>query len=342
MGKLTPLKPFLVAEVSANHQQDLELAKKHILYAKKAGADAVKIQTYKPSCLTLDSKEEVFRINSNSPWDGRYLFELYQEAYLPWEWHQELFEYAKEVGIELFSSPFSYEALELLERLDCPRYKIASFECNDPLFIYEVAKTKKPIIISTGIALEEEIEEAVAMCKKAQNNQITLLQCTSSYPAPLDQANLLRMQTFAKKYGVQYGLSDHTLGNLCAIIATTLGASMIEKHFILDKNLGGVDSSFSMDFEEFSALSKDIKQTLLALGDCDYQADLEKIKKQRVFARSLFVKRAIKKGEKLSPDNIGSFRPNVGLPPRMLMDIMGKVATRDLDFSKPLSVDDFE
>ncbi|MCE3038133.1 pseudaminic acid synthase [Helicobacter anatolicus] len=333
-------RPLLVAEISANHNQNLELAKKHILYAKKAGANAVKIQTYTPSCLTLNSKSNIFKINANSPWDGKYLFELYSEAFLPWEWHEELFEYAKNIDIEIFSSPFSLRALELLESLHCPRYKIASFECVDLDFIYEVAKTKKPIILSTGVAQEEEIKDAVLVCKKAGNNDITLLQCTSAYPAPLKKANLSKMPLFFEKYGVKYGLSDHTLGNLCAIIATTLGASLIEKHFILDKKLGGVDSDFSMDFKEFCGLSKEIDNVILALGDKDSPRVVSE--QERVFARSLFVKKKIQKGEILTRENIGSFRPNAGLHPKYLKDVLGRIATKDLEFSKPLNENDFE
>lgn len=339
--KNTNCKPLIVAEISANHQQNLEIAKKSILMAKEAGADSVKIQSYDPSCLTLDSKSDIFQIKSGL-WKDKNLFELYKEAFLPWEWHSILFDYAKSIGIEIFSTPFSQKALEVLEDLNCPRYKIASFELIDSFFIYEVAKTKKPIILSTGIATEAEIQEAVLMCKKAGNNDITLLQCTSEYPASIAQANLLAMPNLGKTFGVKYGLSDHTLGNLCAIVATTLGASLIEKHFIIDKKLGGVDSAFSMDFEEFKLLVKDINDTILSLGDGTIGRDEQAYKNQRSFARSLFVKKNIKAGEILSRENIGSFRPYAGLHPKYLMQVLGKKAKRDLDFSKPLSFDDFE
>ncbi|CBG40425.1 pseudaminic acid synthase [Helicobacter mustelae] len=339
MEKLTPSIPLLVAEISANHKQDLLLAKRHMQAAKHAGAHAIKIQTYRPSCLTLDSRDVIFRIEGDSPWEGRYLYDLYAEACLPWEWHGELFAYAKEIGIELFSSPFSLEALELLESLNCPRYKIASFECIDPLFIYEVASTKKPIVLSTGIALEEEIKEALEMCEKAGNSDITLLQCTSSYPAPLKEANLLAMQRFGE-YGVKFGLSDHTLGSLCAIIAAVLGASMIEKHFILERSLGGVDSSFSMEAEEFAQMAAQIQDSILALGDPHHKKTLEELRGKRVFARSLFVKKPIKKGERFTRENIGSFRPNHGMHPRFFSDILGRRASRDLEFAKPLLTQD--
>lgn len=334
-------KPLLVAEISANHQQDLEIAKKSLLMAKNAGADSVKIQSYEPSCLTLDSKSDIFRIKEGL-WKDERLFELYKKAFLPWEWHPILFDYAREINIELFSTPFSQKGLEILENLKCPRYKIASFELIDPYFIYEVAKTKKPIILSAGIATDTEIEEAIRMCKKAKNTDITLLQCTSAYPASIKDANLLAMVEFSKRYDVKYGLSDHTLGSLCAIVATSLGASLIEKHFMIDKSLGGVDSAFSMDFQEFSLLARDISEAFLSLGKGDIRKDEKEVKKQRVFARSLFVKKSIKKGEILSLDNIGSYRPYAGIHPRFLESVLGKRAKKDLDFSKPLSFDDFD
>ncbi len=334
------VKPLLVAEISANHQQDLELAKKSILKAKEAGADSIKIQSYEPSCLTLNCKSDVFKIKDGL-WKDSYLFDLYENACLPWEWHGILFDYARQIGIELFSTPFSQKALELLEDLKCPRYKIASFELIDPFFIFEVAKTKKPIILSTGIATQAEIQEAIKMCKKAGNHAITLLQCTSSYPAEIQDANLLSMPLLGQIFQVAYGLSDHTLGNLCAIVATALGASVIEKHFIIDKSLGGVDCAFSADFKEFRALSSAIKDAFKSLGRGEIRKTSDGIEKNRIFARSLYVKENIKKGEILSLKNIGSFRPYAGLHPSALPDILGKKARRDLEFGKPLSVDDF-
>lgn len=334
-----PQKPLLVAEISANHKQNLKIAKESIYKAKLAGADSVKIQSYEASCLTLDSDNEIFKIKSGL-WAGRRLFELYEEAYLPWEWHEELFAYAREIGIELFSTPFSLKALELLEDLSCPRYKIASFELIDPSFIYEVARTQKPLILSTGIATESEIAEALEACHKAGNEDITLLQCTSAYPARIEDANLLAMLSLGARFGVKYGLSDHTLGTLCAVVATSLGASLIEKHFIIDKNLGGVDSAFSMDFEEFSALSRAISEAYGSLGSGELRQ--EESVGGRVFARSLFVKKEVKKGEVLSGENIGSFRPYVGLHPRHLPEVLGRRAKRDLALGTPLSFEDFE
>lgn len=334
-------KPFVVAELSANHNQDLEIAKKSLIAIKECGADAIKIQTYTPDCLTLDCNNEYFQINSGTLWDGKTLHQLYEEAYMPWEWHSELFNLAKSLNIAIFSSPFSLKALELLEKLECPMYKIASFEITDTELIYEVAKTQKPIIISTGIGTQEEIQDALNMCKKAKNSNITLLKCTSSYPAPIQEANLLSMPELGKKYGVKYGLSDHTQGHLSAIIATTLGASMIEKHFILDKKLGGVDADFSLDKEEFAEMVDAIENTLLALGNPQPSINIDKLKKQRKFARSLFVCKDIKKGEKLTRENIRSVRPNDGLAPKHLKSLLGKTASRDLKFGKPLEAEDF-
>ncbi|MDO7253356.1 pseudaminic acid synthase [Helicobacter cappadocius] len=334
-------RPLIVAELSANHNQNLEIAKKSLIAIKECGANAIKLQTYTPECLTLNCTDECFQINSGTLWDGKTLYELYQEAYMPWEWHNELFALARSLDLIIFSSPFSLKALELLEQLDCPMYKIASFEITDTNLIYEVAKTHKPIIISTGIATEEEIKDALDMCKKAGNSDITLLKCTSSYPAPLQEANLLSMPQLGEKYNVKYGLSDHTQGYLSAIIATTLGANMIEKHFILDKKLGGVDADFSLDKLEFEEMVQAINSTILALGNKEPKIDLKKLTNQRKFARSLFVSKNIKKGEVLSMQNIQSVRPNNGLAPKYLKDIIGKKANTDLKFGKPLQIDDF-
>ncbi|PAF53995.1 pseudaminic acid synthase [Helicobacter sp. 13S00482-2] len=334
-------KPFIVAELSANHNQNLEIAKKSLIAIKKTGADAIKLQTYTPECLTLNSQDECFQINSGTLWDGKTLYELYKEAYMPWEWHNELFTLAKTLDIMIFSSPFSLKALEFLEKLDCPMYKIASFEITDTNLIYEVAKTQKPIIISTGIATQNEIEDALDRCKIAGNSNITLLKCTSSYPAPIQEANLLSMPELGNKYGVKYGLSDHTQGHLSAIIATSLGASMIEKHFILDKKLGGVDASFSLDKDEFEEMVQAINSTILALGEKEPKSTPEKMANQRRFARSLFVSKDIKKGQIITERNIQSIRPNNGLAPKYFNEILGKRAKKDLKFGKPLEMDDF-
>ena len=333
------LRPFIVAELSANHRQDIEIAKKSILVAKQAGADAVKIQTYKPSCLTLQHTSDFFKIKGGL-WNGSYLFDLYSEAMLPWEWHLELFDYAKAVGIEIFSSPFSLEALEFLESLKCPRYKIASFECIDFDFVSAVARKQKPIIISTGIATKDEIQEAIKRCKEVGNNDITLLQCTSAYPAEIREANLKVMMSFKNEFGVKVGLSDHTLGDFCALLATALGADMIEKHFILDKSLGGADCDFSMDQKEFKSMCQAINLAVEAIGNGKIREDESEVSKKRIFARSLWVIKPIKKGEVITPDHIASLRPYVGMQPKYLSQVIGKQATRNLDFGEPLQQED--
>lgn len=334
-------KPLIVAELGANHNQSLQTAKDSILVAKACGADAIKLQTYTADCLTLDCQDECFQIKSGTLWDGKTLYELYTEAYTPWEWHAELFDLARSIGLKIFSSPFSLEALEFLESLDCPMYKIASFEIVDVGLIYEVAKTQKPIIISTGIATHEEIIEALRACYEAGNKDITLLKCTSSYPARLQDANLLAMPLLGEKYGVKFGLSDHTPGWICPVVATSLGATMIEKHFILDRSIGGADSEFSLDKDEFRQMVAYIQLAMQTLGEENPLIDEQKLKNQRKFARSLFVSKDIKAGEILTFKNIRSIRPNNGIAPKYLTKILGKRATKNLKMGKPLKINDF-
>lgn len=335
----TPNRPILVAEISANHNQNLQLAKHTIKAAKLAGADFVKLQTYTPECLTIQSNKPYFRIDSGTIWDGQHLYDLYKQAYTPFEWHAELFAYARSLGVGIFSSPFSPAALELLENLRCPMYKIASFEITDIPFISLVASTQKPIIISTGAAKHEQIVDALEACHNVGNHDITLLLCTSAYPAPLESACLRAMPALAR-YGVRYGLSDHTQGDICALLASALGASMIEKHFIIKRTLGGVDSSFSMEAREFAALAQKLQDAALALGDGDLDKRLES--NSSMFARSLFIVEHIKQGEILSARNIRSIRPAHGLPPKRLGEILGRKASRDLQAGEPLREGDFE
>ena len=339
--KPTP-SPLLIAEISANHNQNLRLAKHTIKAAKIAGADFVKLQTYTPECLSIACDKPRFRIDSGTLWDGESLYTLYQKAHTPLEWHKELFGYARGLGVGIFSSPFSAKALELLESLECPMYKIASFEITDTPFIKLVASTKKPIIISTGIATHEEILEALQACYEAGNDDITLLLCTSSYPAPLQSAQIASMPKLAR-YGVKYGLSDHTQGDLCAILASALGASMIEKHFIIRRSLGGVDAEFSMEAREFQALARKLQAAHLALGSGDLASKLESNASSsgRAFARSLFVCEDVRKGELLTPSNIRSIRPSGGLSPKFLPEVLGKRAARDLEKGEPLERGDF-
>ncbi|WP_456485400.1 pseudaminic acid synthase, partial [Hydrogenimonas sp.] len=307
-------KTFVIAELSANHGSRIEIAKESIKAAKEVGADAVKIQTYTADTLTLDCDKEEFIIKGGTLWDDMKLYDLYKEAHLPWEWHEELFAYAKELGIEIFSSPFDKSAVDFLERFDPIAYKIASFEITDYELIRYAASKGRPMIISTGIATIGEIQDAVDICRSEGNDDIVLLKCTSAYPAPLEDANLRTIPNLAETFGVVAGFSDHTTGVTAPIAAVTLGAKVIEKHFILDKSIGGPDASFSLDKEEFSQMVKAIRETEKLLGKVDYTMT-EKKKKSRQFARSLYVAENIEAGEVFTEKNIRSVRPGYGLHP---------------------------
>lgn len=330
---------FLVAELSANHHQSKDIALKTIKAAKESGADAVKLQTYTPECLTLNCNSKYFQIQGTL-WEGKNFYQLYQEAMTPWEWHKDLFEYAKELGIICFSSPFSKEGVDFLEELGNPIYKVASFEIVDLELIEYMAKTKKPIILSKGIATKEEIKEALDVCKK-EVKDITLLQCTSSYPAPLNEANLSLMPKMQKDFGVKVGLSDHTLGITAPIVAASLGAKVIEKHFILDRKLGGPDSAFSIEPQEFSAMAKALREVEELLGVESYELS-QKSKEGRVFMRSLFVVEDIAKGERIKENQIRSIRPGYGISPKMKYQVIGKKAKKALKRGEPLSFGDWE
>lgn len=330
---------FLVAELSANHHQSKDIALKTIKAAKESGADAVKLQTYTPECLTLNCNSKYFQIQGTL-WEGKNFYQLYQEAMTPWEWHKDLFEYAKELGIICFSSPFSKEGVDFLEELGNPIYKVASFEIVDLELIEYMAKTKKPIILSKGIATKEEIKEALDVCKK-EVKDITLLQCTSSYPAPLNEANLSLIPKMQRDFGVKVGLSDHTLGITAPIVAASLGAKVIEKHFILDKRLGGPDSAFSIEPQEFSAMAKAVREVEELLGVESYELS-QKSKEGRVFMRSLFVVEDIAKGERIKENQIRSIRPGYGIPPKMKYQVIGKKAKKSLKRGEPLSFGDWE
>lgn len=342
---------FIVAELSANHNKDLNLAKESLYAIKEIGASAVKLQTYTPDSLTLNCKSEIFKIKTNTIWDGKYLYDLYKEAYMPIEWHYELFDLAKKIGLTCFSSAFDKAGVDLLEKLDNPIYKIASFEITDIDLIKYIASKNKPVILSSGIGTDDEIKDAINAIRSKENYDITLLKCVSKYPATLDSLDLVNMVGDGEEYNVKYGLSDHTLGNNAAIIATTLKASIIEKHFILDKKYNSVDSSFSLDKNEFSLFIKIIKECISALGNNEYNIHINLKSKQkrdissikgREFARSLFVSKDIKKGELFTMENIKSIRPNYGLPPKYLDHILNKRASRDLEFGKPLEFDDIK
>ena len=320
---------MIVAEMSANHNGSKQIAIDTIVAAKRAGADAVKLQTYTADTITLDCQADDFRIKQGTLWDGKYLYDLYQEAYTPWKWHEELFHVAKEEGLICFSSPFDKTAVDLLESLDNPIYKIASFEITDIPLIEYAARKMKPIVISTGVAMEEDIQLAVETCRAVGNNDITLLKCTSSYPAPIEEANLCMIKDLAERYKVKSGLSDHTLGSLSAIVAVAQGATMIEKHFIIDRNIGGPDASFSMDEKEFAQMVKDIRMAEAAIGSVSYELT-DKMKAGREFCRSLYVAEDMKAGEIITDQNVRSVRPGFGLHPKYLKEILGKKVNRAL------------
>jgi pseudaminic acid synthase len=331
---------FIVAELSANHNGSLKTAIETIKAAKRAGADAIKLQTFTPDTITIDSKTKDFLI-SGTIWDGQYLYDLYKLAYTPWEWHEKLFETAKEEGLIIFSSPFDKTAVDFLETLNVPAYKIASLEITDIPLIEYVASKVKPIIISTGIAGLDDIELAIDACRRKGNEQIILLKCTSSYPASIEDANLAMIPDMAKRFGLLTGLSDHTLGITVPIAATILGAKMIEKHFILNHSVGGPDASFSLDENEFTAMVKAVREAEVVVGTIDYSLS-EKMKKSRDFSRSLFVVKDIKAGEPFTEENIRSIRPGYGLHPKHYFEVLGKTAKMDLTRGKALTFLDLD
>ena len=330
-------KTFIVAELSANHGHKLEVALESVRAAKEAGADAVKIQTYTADTITLNCDADDFKVKGTL-WDGRTLYDLYQEAYTPWEWHQAIFDEAKKCGLVCFSTPFDKTAVDFLDDLGNPICKIASFEITDIPLIEYAAKKGKPMVISTGIAMPEDIELAVKTCKDAGNNDITLLKCTSSYPAPIEDANLMTMVDMKRRYGVKVGLSDHTMGHDVAVAAVALGASMVEKHFIMDRSIGGPDAAFSMEKEEFSAMVKSIRNVEKALGEMFYPTDPTKIK-GREFSRSLYVAEDVKAGDVITEQNVRSVRPGYGLHPKYLPEVLGKEVNRDLEKGDRFSLD---
>lgn len=322
---------YIIAELSANHNGSLQTALETIKAAKEIGANAIKLQTYTADTLTLNCKNDDFMVKGGTLWDGKSLYELYEWATTPWEWHKELFDYARSLDIDIFSTPFDKSAVDFLEQFNPSAYKIASFEITDYELIRYVANKQKPIIISTGIATIEEILDVVNICKKEGNENIILLKCTSQYPAPLEEANLKTISNMKETFGVDVGFSDHTLGITAPIVAVTLGAKVIEKHFILDKSIGGADCEFSLDKKEFKLLVDVIRDTEKLLGVVDYSLD-EKKQKQRRFSRSLYVSKDIKVGEKFSLENIKSVRPGYGLHPKHLNDILGKTSLKDYKF----------
>jgi pseudaminic acid synthase len=328
---------FIIAELSANHNGSIETAIETIRAAKRAGADCIKLQTYTADTITLECNKPDFLINGTI-WDGEYLHSLYQKAYTPWEWHEELFRVAKEEGLVCFSSPFDKLAVDFLENLDVPAYKIASFEITDIPLIEYVASKGKPIILSTGISEIIDIELALDACRRMGNNNIALLKCTSSYPAPINEANMVMVKDFAERFDVISGLSDHTMGATVPIVATCFGAKIIEKHFILDRSIGGPDASFSMNEEEFTAMVKAVREAESAIGIVDYTLSEKQIK-SREHSRSLYVVEDIKSGDVITEKNVRSIRPGFGLHPKHFNEILGKEAKRDLDKGDRFSFD---
>ena len=328
-------KIFIIAELSANHNGSLEIAVKTIEAAARAGADAVKLQTYRADTITLNSDDENFIIKGGSLWDGLTYYQLYDKAYTPWQWHKTLKEVAEKSGLILFSSPFDKEAVDFLEELNMPAYKIASFEINDLPLIEYTAKKNKPVIISTGVADFNEIQDAVNVCRKAGNNDIILLKCTSSYPAPVEEANLLMIKKLSEDFNCITGLSDHTISNVTAAASAALGAKVIEKHFILDKSINSPDAAFSLDEKEFKSLVDDIRIVEKSLGSIDYTLS-PLVEKNRHFMRSLYVIKDMKKGEEFTAENIGSFRPNLGISPKYYNEILGRKAVKDIKANTPL------
>lgn len=327
---------FIIAELSANHGGSLETALETVRAAKRSGADAIKIQTYTADTITINSKKKFFKINQDTHWDGLFLHDLYKKASLPWDWHKPIFNLASEIGIVCFSSPFDNSAVDLLEDLNTPIYKIASFEITDIPLIKYVASKGKPIIISTGIADIDDIKLAIEACKSVGNKDITILKCTSSYPAEPEDANLLTIPDIKQRFGVKVGLSDHTLGIECPVVAIALGATVIEKHFILDKSIGGPDAHFSLDEKEFTEMVSAVRKAEQMIGKVDYEMT-EKKKKSRQFSRPLFVVKDVKAGDKITKDNVRSIRPGYGMHPKYYNKIMGSIFNKDISAGEPLN-----
>lgn len=333
-------RTFIIAELSANHNHNLQIAIDTIKAAAEIGVDAVKTQTYTADTITLNCKRADFILHGGL-WDGYSYYDLYKEAYTPWEWHEKMFKVAKECGVIMFSTPFDSTAVDLLEFLGNPIYKIASFEIMDTELIRYAASKGKPMIISTGIATEQEIEEAIQACHEVGNDDITLLKCTSEYPAKIEDVNLSLIPAMRERFGVKVGLSDHSMGSLVPTVAVALGATVVEKHFILDRRIGGPDSGFSMNKQEFAQMIRDIRMAEASLGTPSFDLT-DKIKASRKSGRSLYVAKDIKAGEVISPENVRCVRPGLSLHPRYWKNIVGKIANRDLSFGDRLNLNDVE
>lgn len=335
------MRTYIIAEMSANHCGDKELAKKIIRSAKECGADALKVQTYTADTITINCQNEEFQIrDEKSLWNGDNLYSLYQKAYTPWEWQSELKQYADDIGIDFFSTPFDFSAVDFLESINVPCYKIASFEAMDYPLIKYAAKFGKPMIISTGVSSLDEIQGAVDACKSVGNSDITLLKCTSAYPAQLEDMNIITIKDMLERFsqqGVKVGLSDHSMSNIPAVTAVALGAVVVEKHFTLDRTLGGADAAFSLEPDEFKSLVRAVRDAEKVLGKTDYTIN----ETNRKFARSLYAVKDIQEGELFTPENVRSIRPSNGLHPRFYEDVIGKTALYDIKFGTPIKKDMF-
>ena len=331
-------KTFIVAELSANHGHNLETALVSVRAIAEAGVDAIKIQTYTADTITLDSCKEDFIVRGGTLWDNTNLYDLYKEAYTPWEWHQAIFDEAKKCGLVCFSTPFDNTAVDFLETCGNPIMKIASFEITDVNLIRYAASKGKPMVISTGIATLEDIELAIRACHEAGNYDVTLLRCVSAYPAPLENVNLRTMLDMKERFGVKVGLSDHTMGSDVVLAAVALGAEMVEKHFILDRTIGGPDAAFSMTVEEFKAMVISIRNVEKALGVVDYPTDPSQIKGHQ-FSRSLYVAEGMKAGDIITEMNVRSVRPGYGLHPKYLNEILGKKVACNLEKGERISLE---
>ena len=329
---------YIVAEISANHNQSFDEAVKLIRAAKDAGADAIKLQTYTPDTMTIECDNEYFRIGKGTIWEGRNLYDLYQEAFTPWEWQPKLKRIAEGTGLHLFSTPFDSTAVEFLEEMDVPAYKVASFELVDIPLLQKIGSTKKPVIMSTGMASLTEIEEAVMTLREAGCSEIAILKCTSAYPAPAEEMNLRTIPHLSEAFGCPVGLSDHSLGIAVPVAAIPLGACIIEKHFTLSRAIPGPDSAFSLEPQEFWEMVKAIRIAEKALGTITYTPSAQE-EKMRVYRRSLFVVKDVKAGERFTQDNVRSIRPGYGLHTKYLGNILGRNASRDIERGTPVSWD---
>ncbi|MCK4782392.1 MAG: pseudaminic acid synthase [Desulfobacteraceae bacterium] len=328
---------YIIAEMSANHNQDFDTAVRIMEMAKEAGADAVKVQTYTPDTLTIDCDNEHFRIKGTI-WEGKNLYALYREAYTPWEWQPKLKEIADKLALDLFSTPFDSTAVDFLEHMDVPAYKVASFEVVDLPLLRKIAKTNKPIIISTGMATLSEIDEAVQTVREAGGNELALLKCTSAYPAPVEEMNLRTIPHLAEAFGVPSGLSDHTMGSAVPLAAVTLGACIVEKHLTLSRKEAGPDSAFSMEPHEFKKMVEAVRIVERAIGEVRYEVT-ENERNSRVFRRSLFVVKDMQAGEQFTEENIRSIRPGHGLHTRYFDEVLNRRASRALKKGTPLTWD---